>query len=120
MITSAFADAMTTPDISPEAVEQAASILERLGEHWTASNVRALREALTAAEAQAQRAADDMWAAVVRADGLEEILARTDERATAAESALLVAAGLISTMDGHRDKHPVEVLEWIKHQAHGV
>jgi hypothetical protein len=49
------------------------------------------------------------------ADAMEHE-ARTLGRA----STTTIGTMILSTMDEHRGKHLGEVLDWIKHQAHGV
>jgi hypothetical protein len=52
-------------------------------------------------------------------EAIEQGRRESRARAEAAEKALRIAAGLISTMDEHKHKHPEEVLEWVKRAALG-
>lgn len=62
-------------DLSPD-------VAVTLAEAFTAE-----REARETAETQAKNAADDMWTAVIRADGLEAEIARRDEEVAALRAA---------------------------------
>jgi hypothetical protein len=48
---------------------------------------------------------------------IEETMRVRDEKIAALERALRFAAGYISATEGFRDKHPMDVLEWIELEA---